>query len=70
MDVPALESIQQEADTRVILHSVKKEGVERVIIHCNGTDVIVMCPNYAATLLCDLLELWVRTAQGHLLSYP
>lgn len=60
------ESTHQEADTRVILHSVysvQNEGVERVIIHANDTDVIITCVYYAATLLRDLPELWVRTAR-------
>ena len=45
-DVPALESTQQEADTRVIVHtlySVQNEGVERVVIHANDTDIITTC---------------------------
>ena len=65
-DVAALESTQQEADTRVILHavySVQNEEVDRVIIHANDTDIIVICVYYAATLLKDLPELWVRTAR-------
>ena len=56
-DVADLESTHQEADTRVILHfvySVQNEGVERVIIHANDTDVIITCVYYAATLLRDL----------------
>jgi hypothetical protein len=63
-DVADLESTQQEADTRVILHSlysVHHEEVDRVIIHGNDTDII-MCLYYAATLLKDLPEQWVRTA--------
>ena len=67
MDVPALESTQQEADTRIILHtlySVKNEGVDRVIIHANDTDIINLCLYYGATYLSDLPELWVRTAQN------
>ena len=71
-DVAALESTQQEADTRVILHfihSVQKEDVERIIIHTNDTDnVVISCVYYASTLLRDLSELffnmWVRTARG------
>lgn len=65
-DVADLETTHQEADTRVILHfvySVQNEGVERVIIHANDTDVIITCVYYAATLLRDLPELWVRTAR-------
>ena len=46
-DVAALESTQQEADTRVVLHSiysVQNEDVERIIIHANDTDIVViMC---------------------------
>ena len=69
-DVAALESTQQEADTRVILHSihsVQKEDVEGIIIHTNDTDtVVISCVYYASTLLRDLSEpsMWVRTARG------
>ena len=66
-DVAELESTQQEADTRVILHSVysvQHERVDRVIIHANDTDIIVAYIYYAATLLRDLPEMWVRTAQS------
>ena len=44
-DAAALESTQQEADTRVILHSihsVQKEDVERISIHTNDTDTVVI----------------------------
>ena len=69
-DVAALESTQQEADTRVILHfihSVQKEDVEGIIIHTNDTDtVVISCVYYASTRLRDLSEpsMWVRTARG------
>ena len=69
-DVAVLESTQQEADTRVILHSihsVQKEDVERIIIHTNDTDTVVISyVYYASTLLRDLSELsmCVRTARG------
>ena len=66
VDVPALESTQQEADTRVILHtiySVQAHKVDRVVIHANDTDIIIMCIYHAATHLLDLPELWVRTEQ-------
>ena len=68
-DVAALASTQQEADTRVILHSIhslQKEDVEWIIIHTNDTDtVVISCVYYASTLLRDLSELsmWVRTAR-------
>ena len=41
----ALESTQQEAYRRVILHfiySVQNEDVERIIIHENDTDIVVI----------------------------
>ncbi|XP_030833483.1 uncharacterized protein LOC105441519 [Strongylocentrotus purpuratus] len=66
MDVPALESTQKEADTRVILHtlySVQNDKVERVVIHANDTDIIITCLHYGATYLKDLPELWIRTAK-------
>ncbi len=67
MDVPALESTQQEADTRIILHtlySVQNEGVDRVVIHASDTDIITMCLHCGATYLSDLPELSVRAAQN------
>ena len=67
-DIAELESTQQEADTRVILHSmysVHNEGVDRVVIYANDTDIIVSCVYYAATLLKELPEMWVRTAQSN-----
>ena len=47
-----LESTQQEADTRVIghtLYSVQNEGVERVVIRGNVMDIITTCLYYGAT---------------------
>ena len=67
VDVPALESTQHEADTRIILHtiySVQSDMVDRVVIHANDTGVIIMCLYHAATHLQDLPELWVRTEQS------
>ena len=51
-------------------NNVQKEDVERIIIHTNDTDtVVISCVYYASTLLRDLSELsmWVRTTRG---SYP
>ena len=64
-DIAGLESTQQEADTGEMLHtiySVQNEYVDRVVIHSNDTDIIVICLYYAATILQNLPELWVRTA--------
>ena len=65
IDIAALESTQQAADTRVMLHAiynVQNDGVDRVVIHGNDTDIIVICLYYAASILECLPELWVRTA--------
>ena len=61
-----LESTHEEADTRVILHSiysVQHDHVERLIIHANDTDVIVLVIYYASNLLKDVPEIWIRTAR-------
>ena len=57
-----MESIKQEAASGVILNlvcSIQKEGVKRIVIHANDTDIIVIVVYYAGTLLKDLAELWV-----------
>lgn len=63
--VPKLQSTQEEADTRIILHtlySAQNDGAERVVIYANDTDIIVLAIYYAATHLNFLQELWIRTA--------
>lgn len=71
--VPGLQSTQEEADNRVILHtthSAQNYGVERVVIYANNTDIIVLAVCYAATHLNVLQELWVRDApQSYLPSH-
>ena len=65
-----LESTQEEADTRLILHimyAVHAHGVKRVIVHANDTDVIGMRIYYAATNIQDLAEFWVRVSQNEYL---
>ena len=42
-----------------VWYSVQNEGVERVVIHANDTDIITTCLYYGATHLSDLPELWV-----------
>jgi len=62
--VPELESTHEEADTRLILHMIHaaRNGSERVVLHVNDTDVIVLCIYYASTdYLDNLQELWIRT---------
>ena len=54
-----------------ILHSiytVQNEDVERIIIHANDTEMVVICVYYASTLLRDVSELWSRTARERYLS--
>ena len=63
-DVPELQSTQEEADTRLILHalhSVQHDGVKRMIVHANDTDVIVICIYYTCKLQDQLPEVWVRS---------
>ena len=65
IDIAALEFTQQEADKRVMLHiiySVQNDGVDRVVIHGNDTDIIVICLCDAACILEYFPELWVKTA--------
>ena len=61
-DVAALESTQQEADTRVILHSiysVQNEDVERIITHANDTDTVVRA--YMCVLRFNVADRFVGT---------
>ena len=65
--IPELESTQEEADTRLILHTIyaAQNGSQRVVIHTNDTDVIVMAIYYASTdKLSGLQELWIPTEQN------
>ncbi len=48
-EVAVLQSTKNEADSRIILHSIysfQKEGSERLDIDANDTDVIVSCVYY------------------------
>lgn len=49
--VPELESTQEEADMRLILHMIcaARNGSPCVVLHVNDTDVIVLCIYYAST---------------------
>ena len=63
-DVPELQSTQEDADTRLILHalhSVQHDGVKQVIVHANDTDVIVICIYDACKMQNQLPEVWVRS---------
>ena len=65
--MPELESSQEEADTRIILHSIHNVAQDdtecvTVVVHANDTDVIVLCTYYESnSSLADLKKLWVRT---------
>ena len=56
--VPELQSTHEEADTRLILHMIHaaRNGSERVVLHVNDTDVIVLCIYYASTDYLDNLQ--------------
>ena len=58
-DVPELQSTQEEADTRLILHALHSDqhnGVKRVIVHANDIDGIVICIYYACKMQDQLPE--------------
>ena len=70
VDVAELQSTQEEADTRLILHaiySVKQDGVKRVVVHASDTDVIVICIYYAFKMQDQLSEVWVRSGSDNYL---
>ena len=50
--------------THHLFYSVQTDKVDRVVIHANDTDVIIMCLYYAPTHIQYLPELWVRTEQS------
>ena len=63
--VPDLQSTQEEADTHVFLHAIhsaQHEGIERVVIYANDTDIIILAIYYASNHLNILQELWMRNA--------
>ena len=66
--VTELQSKHEEADNRLLLHSVyatQVEGVKRIVIYANDTDVVVMAVYYYKTKLQELglEELWMKTQQ-------
>ena len=64
--VAELQSTQEEADTRVLLHAIhsaQHDGMERVLVYANDTDIIVLAIYYASNHLSILQELWVQNAQ-------
>ncbi len=66
--VEELESTHEEADTRLLLHTIyatEVERVKRVVIYANDTDVVVLCVYYYKTKLqeMELKELWMRMQQ-------
>ena len=66
--VTELQSKHEEADTRLLLHSIyatQLEGVKWIVIYVNGTDVVVMAIYYFKNKLQDLglEELWMKTQQ-------
>lgn len=67
IDVPELQSSQEEADTSMFLPAMftfTHDEVKRIIIHANDTDVIVRAIFYMGTLLSELPEFWIRTEKN------
>ncbi|KAG1656369.1 hypothetical protein GQR58_023997 [Nymphon striatum] len=66
--VTELQSTHEEADTRLLLHSIyatQVEGVKRIVMYANDTDVIVLAVYYYKTKLKKLVldEFWMKTQQ-------
>ncbi|KAG1657357.1 Phosphatidylinositol 4-kinase type 2-alpha [Nymphon striatum] len=66
--VTDLQSTHEEADTRLLLHSIyatQVEGVKRIVMYANDTDVIVLAVYYYKTKLkkLGLDEFWMKTQQ-------
>ncbi|KAG1656448.1 hypothetical protein GQR58_023929 [Nymphon striatum] len=66
--VTELQSTHEEADTRLLLHSIyatQVEGVKRIVMYANDTDVIVLAVYYYKTKLkkLGLDEFWMKTQQ-------
>ena len=65
--VPELGSNQEEADTRLLLHSVyaTSASIKRKVVLANDTDVVIMSIYYFRTLLRELglQELWMKTEE-------
>lgn len=62
-EIPELGCTHEEADNRIILHAVSSAevlGANRIIIHANDTDVIVLCI-YCCGTVPALKQIWVRT---------
>ena len=64
--VAELQSTHEEADTRLMLHAIyaiQVEGVKRVVIYANDTDIVVLRLYYFMTKLQEmgLEELWMKT---------
>ena len=54
--VAGLQSNQEEADTRIILHAAHaaEEGYSAVVILADDTDVLVLCLAFSADISCPL----------------
>jgi len=57
-EVEGLQSNQEEADTRIILHAAHaaKEGYSAVVVAADDTDVLVLCLAFFADISCLLFQ--------------
>ncbi|KAL7386837.1 hypothetical protein ABVT39_014532 [Epinephelus coioides] len=71
-EVECLQSNQEEADTRIILHAAHaaKEGYSAVVVAADDTDVLVLCLAFSADISCPLFQknMEQRTGLGILIS--
>ena len=54
-EVAGLQSNQEEADTRIILHAVE-EGYSAVVVAAEDTDVLLLCLAFSANVSCPIFQ--------------
>ena len=63
--IPQLESTQEEADIKIILHAMYAAAVDdcdKLIIHANDTDVVLLLYHASSLHQAGLKEIWMRTS--------
>lgn len=57
-EVACLQSNQEEADTRIILHAAHaaEEGYKAVAVVADDTDVLVLCLAFSADISCPIFQ--------------
>ena len=70
-DVTLLQCNHEDADTRMVVHalySIHILNAERIVLHCNDTDVIVLCIYYCWRNNITDIRVWMDTSDNDMLS--